>query len=321
MEQPSTATPSMQTPEQPTPGLLKSDKPKYPRGQKRPFLKNKHNNSSYSNVNSSGKRGHTSFEKKSDSIILSVFTLLPVFELYTSFYGVLDVSRAFYAILQSRDRKMTALLTEDDLTYTLLMCVYYRCALVANSSKTKIIFGLSCLKTLTEHVLLPDVLAQFVEAFGTQKLSNSATIVPYFSNYREMRRQPGFVDPEVILRRLGLEPSEGDWSIHTLPVLTWEQASSRALKNAMELRPVRYSELEGRPELLGCYEVDDTGTYRVSALDKIDVHQAQLGAACRFRPKDYSGLNIGLALPPLFGAPDINQDLTLTGHVLKALRQ
>lgn len=267
-----------------------------------------------------GKRTEATFEKKSDSPVLSVYNLLPVFELQTAFLGILEISRAFYDILLAKDAKMTNLFSCDELTYTLSLCVYYRCATVANRSNTKIIFGLSYLKSMVEGLLLPDVLAQFVETFGQVKLSNGCIIAPLFDGYHHMRRQNGFVDPLTILRRMELEPTHEEWALHSRPVLRYAQACSRALKNAMELRNVNYAMLEGRPELLACYSFSDDGTYNVSAIDKIDQKQAQLGAAYRIRISNYLELDVGLAIQPSLGAPNINPAMFLTQHILNALR-
>lgn len=315
---------SEDTPQTTTP-INHNDIPRPRTGQKRKFVSKNKPNSNYppkhGKFNSTnGKRTEAKFEKKSDSPVLSVFTLLSVFELHTAFMGVIEIARAFYNILHSRDSKMTNLFSIDDLTYTLLLSTYYRCAYVTNHSATKIIFGLSQLKSVVEGILLPDVLATFVETFGQVKLSDGSTIAPFFDSYDRMKRQPGFVDPKTILDRMGLQPIEPEWSLNAEPVLRYMQASTRALKNAMELRPVKYTELEGRPELLGNYRISEDGTYKVTALDKIDQKQAQLGAVCRFRTEHFNQFRVGIALQPRFGAPDIMPNMFLTNYIVTALR-
>lgn len=297
--------------------------PKRPPPQKsnrfsKPFPKKSKPNES--NVKD-GKNNQASFEKKADITTITTYCLLPVYELFTSTFGLPTVCKLFYNILRARDAKMTAIVSELDLTYTVLLCAIHRMITITNHFKTTIIFHSSDLRTIVKDVLLPDALATYVETLGMVTLSNGTKVIPYFRGYTEMIRTTGFLDPIELLRQMEppLEPSITEWALNPQPVIRWMNASTRALKNAMDLRSIKYDEIEGRPEFLANGDIIE-GNLHCTAVDKIDQNQCQLGAAYRFRDSAYQLESIGLPLPTLFGASPTQLEMVLSAHFRKALR-
>lgn len=275
------------------------------------------------------KRQMATFSKKPETKISSTYLLQPYFEIATQFNGVQYIANTFYDILSCRDSKMTNLFTADEFYYIILMSVYYRCASVANAAKATIIFGFSDLKSMMEHVLLPDAIATYVETFGNVDLSNGITVLPYFRDIGEMTNLALFARPQVVLDRINLSreeadnlpyPIHGNWRLCPTIIVQYMKAVTRALKNAIELREVKYTELSGRPELLAIYSVEDNRQLQCKALDKLDQSQCQLGAAFRFRTSEMLAI-VGEPLIPLYGAPNIDSDVVLTTHFSNSLRQ
>jgi hypothetical protein len=289
---------------------------------KRPFFKNKHNRNE-----PPVKRAVATFSKTPENKLTSTYPLQQSYELATLFTGVRYVSLCFYDLLSARDGKMTQLYTCNEFYYIILLSVYYRCAVVANTAKTTVIFGLSDLKNMIENIELPDAIATYVETFGSVKLSSSAVITPYFRGINEMQNLPGFIDPVTVIRGINQlradnedqpYPIFGDWSLSPQIVVKYSKASSRALKGSIEFRRVNFNEVEGRPELLCCYEVEGENV-KCAAYDKVEQSQCQLGAA--FRLHGFTSLDYGVPLVPMFGAPTVNADVILTNHFLRSLRR
>lgn len=266
------------------------------------------------------KRQKAEFNQQKDVTIVSTFLLLPVYELFTETLGINRVCRNFYNIMHARDHKLTSQVSIEAFTYTVLLSVLNRMVRIANTSKTAIILHTSDLNTITKDILLPDAIATFVETFGIVTLSNGTKVVPFFRDYPRMQLLPGFLDPLMLLHDMELEPEFTNWGLHTRPVLDWQVASTRALKNMMELRTVRYDEIEGRPEFLACYHYDVNGRLSPTSIDKMDIHQCQLGAAYGIRRRSYQDLKFGLSTDPVYGAPDCERDLVLTTHFRNTLR-
>jgi hypothetical protein len=276
----------------------------------------------------SGKNKLAKFSKKPETSISSVRPLDTVFEIITSFLGIRHVAQSFYEILHARDSKMTNLFSELEFAYVIQLSVYYRCARIANECKTAFLPRLSDLKTLIDGLLLPDCIATFVETFGIVKLTNGASVCPYFRNHATMTQTVGFVDLADTLRSINRERQNYDlppldinpdnWNINEEIVLKYARASSRALKNAIELRPVDYNNTEGRPEFLTVYEVDGRHI-KCRSFDKIDSTQCQLGACYRLRTAEMMQEG-GTQFPVLFGTDNVRPDVHLNYHFIRALR-
>jgi len=273
------------------------------------------------------KRQKSEFIKQPETTLQTTYLLLSYFELATSFYGVRHVATSFYNVLRARDRKLTDLFSVDEFYYVILLSVYYRCATIANKAKGTLIFGMSDLKTATENLLLPDVIAKYIETYGMVKKSDGVTVYPYFRDIDNFDNA-GFVNPGFVLDRINeqreamnLQPynRRGEWSISSELIVKYMTAVSRALKNAIELRTVTYSETEGRMEFLAVYETSDNGYLRCKALDKIDLAACQLGSAYRFHHPDFIR-DFGVPFVPVYGAPDIDPDIELSAHFNASLR-
>lgn len=274
------------------------------------------------------KRMLAQFNKVPEPKISSTYILRPYFELSTSFIGVQYIANSFYNILHARDFKMTRFFTQLEFYYILLLSVYYRCALVSNNAKTSLNFELSNMKTMIKDVLLPDALATYVESFGQVKTSSDAIFIPLFRNFEDMLQLAGFINPSSLLNRVNIAREEDGlphyashtvWSLAPQIVVNYTQATTRALKNAIELRRVNFEEMEGRPEFLSVYEVSDGSTLSCYALDKIDHNQCQLGAAFRYRTKEQISAG-GFQISPMFGAEDIEPDVRLSSHFRDSIR-
>lgn len=288
---------------------------------KRPHFKNK------KHQGPPAKRQTASFTKTPENKLSSVYPLQTQFELATSYTGVRHVTQCFYDILTSRDGKMTSFFTANEFYYIVLLSIYYRCATITNMAKTSIIFGLSDLKNVVENIMLPDAIATYVETFGSVKLSSDASIIPYFRGFEEMKILPGFVDPKTVIRDINEQRTacdettftvHGIWSLAPQIIVNYTMAVSRALKNAIDLRRVNFTEPEGRPEFLSCYEVDEHSKIRCYAIDKIDQLSCQLGAT--FRLRNTSEQDFGVKMEPMFGAPTVEAAVFLAGHFLRSLR-
>lgn len=277
-----------------------------------------------------GKRSKASFDKKPETKVASVRPLDNYFEINITLDGITHLAEIFYGMLRSRDSKMTALFTELEFRYVLTMSVLYRLATIANYHHSAFIGKLSDLKTLAHGLLLPDVIATYVETFGIVTLQNGAKVIPFFRGYQHVRRHMPMADLNNIVQMINMYDLEeyetqywadpDDWGLCDAIVLKYSKACSRALKNAIELRPVKYDEYEGRPEFLSCYKSNRFDTHvECLAIDKIDSQQCQLGASYRLRTHETLRMN-GTYLPPLFGTDSVRPDVFLVNHFNKAWR-
>lgn len=265
------------------------------------------------------------FEKKQELSLTHVTPLQLTFELATNFFGILDVTKIFYNLLQSRDSKLTNSFTLLEFTYITLMAVYNRCTMLTNTYKTSVLFDQSHLKTLMEDVLLPDSIAQFVETFGKVSLSNSIAVIPYFRGIG-MPEHPGYLNPILLLNRINrerehqeLEPyrTHNNWLCPEI-ITKYMSAVSRALKNAIQLRAVDNKNHDGRNEFLAGYSHTELGI-QCHAYDKISISECQLGAAFKLRQNGLTQ-EIGIPLPELFCAPEIMPESLLIAHFMHGLR-
>jgi hypothetical protein len=312
--------------EQSTPPTLSSEPKQPPTIRKRPFFKN--NNNKQNREGPPSKRQMATFSKTPETKLSSTYPLQLQFELATQFTGVRHVTNCFYDLLSVRDSKTTSYFSALEFHYIVLLSVYYRCATVANTAKTTIILGLHDLSIALKGLLLPDAVATYVETFGRFKLSSGASVVPYFRGIHDMQHLPGFVDPVTGFRTINqireekeLPPygAQGDWNISIQIITNYSKALARMSKGIVDFRSVNFDELEGRAEFVSCYEVDGNTRIRCYSYDNVDQAACQLGAAFRFRHCGQP--DVGVNMEPMFGAPDIEYDVTLTNHFLKSFRR
>lgn len=297
-----------------------------PRSAKRKFPLKKQkpgNNKPYTD-----KRKKPSFNEGKISKNPTCFKLSNYFELATMFTAVEAVTHVFYNMMIARDNKISNLICHDEFLYVTILSIYYRCAVVSNYAKATIIFGLSDLKTVMENILLPDVIATYVETFGVVKLSSGIEVVPYFRDIAEMSNLAGYLDIRSILRAINVTRREhnlpdyqarGEWSVSPELIVNYTSSMTRMLKNSMQLRKVNFSEMEGRPEFLTVFSVLPDGQLDCKSIDLIDLNQCQLGSAYRFRTVDLIEAH-GTQFPLIYGAPAIEPKVMLANVFAEALR-
>lgn len=247
--------------------------------------------------------------------------ILTAFELETSFRGVIDLCSILFAILINRDQKIASLISKEHFIYVTLLSTIYRCNLIASHSTTTIVRGLSYLKETVHDLLLPDILCQYVEAFGYIKLASGITVIPYMRSYTIMKDTLDFLDPSAILRRMDRPAVDTDWSIDDVVVMQYKHAISRFLKNAIALRKVNNDELEGKPEFLASYRFVDDGRLQPLAFEQMGCAECTLGGVYKLRDADGVHEWNGNIRPPIVHESKcVNVENYLTDHILNSLQ-
>lgn len=271
------------------------------------------------NENVPSKKQKASFEKQPDSAILYTTTLLLYFEVHASFRGLTDLSTCLYSVLITRDPKLHFMLGELELRYSILMSCIYRCCLIANHAKCTVISGLSRLKDVLLDLHFPEIVCHYIESFGVTEL-NGLKLVPFFRDYREMTQRADFENPAFILRILGIPIPDTTFSIHNEPILRYARACSRLKRTLLSVRAVDYKNLEGRPEFLATYADDEDHRTSVFAFEKTPMNVCQLGAALRYRNKDFQNVWDGIKFPITHGCTGIDREAFITSYVNASLR-
>lgn len=276
--------------------------------RKRPFPRKdlKHNTTN-------GKRSKASFDKSEVAKHVAFTTAIySAFEIESSFRGLLDLCQIYYAFLINLDPKIANLLSAEHFQYVVLLSSIYRCLLTAMNSTTTIIRNLEYLRETVEKILLPDILCQYVETFGYIKLSTDITVIPYIRSYETMKDDILFLNPLSILRRMGKENPHTDWAIDDDVILEYKQAISRADKKVNQLRLVNFTELEAKPEFLGCYEDEPDGRTKPLAFEQMNATQCDYGAAMKFRDVSRMDMWHGIKPPIIHESRSIKRDSFIT---------
>lgn len=284
--------------------------------RKRPFLRD----AKRSHI-TKGKRAKASFDKSEVAKHVAFTTVIfTAYDLETSFRGLLDLCSIFFSILTNRDQKIATLITAQHFQYVTLLSIIYRCLLTASHSTTTIIRGLSYLKETVENLLLPDLLCQYVETVGFYKLSTGITVIPFIRPYRVMKHVLDFIDPAAILTQMGLPEIDTDWSINDDVVLEYKRAMSRVLKNAIQLRKVNNSELEAKPEFLGCYEILPDQRVLPLAFEQMNASQCTYGAVMKFRDVSTQREWSGITPPVVQETSAVDSNIYITDLILHHLQ-
>jgi len=263
------------------------------------------------------KRAKASFEKKPVASLTLTPPLFPNFELATSFLHVPATADVYFDMIRSKDQKILNDFTSKEFQYIVLLCVYYRCATITCEMKIRQIQDRNLLGESVNTIQLPNIVAQFVETFGSVPYLGQR-VIPYFRNYQRMITKVGFLDPRILLRQIlngdyDSRDVESDWAVYHPIIEKYQKAIARALKTPLAVRTPNYGSVEGRAEFLSVYEPESQGKVSCYSIAPAEIYSCQLGCAYRFRTHDMLRMH-GTFVPGLFQAAAVRPESVLRSH-------
>lgn len=268
------------------------------------------------------KRSNPQFMKAPQPTTLSTYVIKAYFTVSCSNRGILPMVHNMYEVLKGRDSKLANAMSETMLLYVTNICFMARCAKVSSDIGSSFVNSCDELMTAAKGLFLPDFLASYIESIGTIDL-HGATIVPYFSNLRDMRESSIFLSPSTILTNANRDLPNNPWLIDSNWLLEYQASIARALKGNLSFRRISWSDNSGKTPFLCSYDWNDDdmiGFCPMAALES----DVKLGAMCKYRFENGRNEWIGAdnaILYPLTSTKGFNPDFEMYTLILQNLQK
>lgn len=169
----------------------------------------------------------------------------------------------------------------------------------------------SRLVTAGKAIQLPSVVCKYVEVLGAVSMANGASAIPYCASYRTLVPigSEWFYDPLEAIQEGGRPDPQTEWSLDEHWIRDYIQATSRLLRNGVEVRNVAKESL-GSSELLVGYRHEDD-QFQPLACERLSTAVGELGAAYGLRNYDHQAewpFGDNNAIPPLFIGSSVNPE-------------
>jgi hypothetical protein len=278
--------------------------------RKFPYSKNRPNSSG-----NPGRHGGVSYAKATAESIYMNTPLRTVFPIFTTMRGVSRLSELTHSVLAAKDKRLT--MTSNMIKYVTTLAALAKANLCAMENSIALPEDLSALKQATKGLYLPDVIARYVETFGTVDL-NGIKVAPMVGTATQFKTWNGF-SPKSFLTEEECMDIRTCWEINVNVVLNWGDVAGRAQRSGLNFRLVDYAE-KGTEELLSSFSATAEGSsYLLEPFTptKTITATAKLGAAYRFREEggEWPG-KYSLTVTGLFHSPSFLEDTFLQERIL-----
>lgn len=233
------------------------------------------------------RRGGTSYSKQNDITTLSSTPTLPFFPVYVSNLGCRTLAELVLACIRGRDYRIATAIPLLQLVYVTIIAYCNRVVQVSTESGYAKPSFASRLKSVAKGIMLPDVLAKYIETIGLVTCANGIVIAPWAANYEEMFPDGTdmMIDPATILQEADRPIPPGDWCIDVAWILAYNASTSRGARTGMKFRVVEDNSFVGDVKMLVSWtnEAPFIGEVTPYCPERISRAEMALGAAYQFR--------------------------------------
>lgn len=278
-----------------------------------PGKKNQNNKRPRFNQNRSDNKA--SYQQAQIPASLSMTPRLTHLRIYTSSNQIPLIATCVFNSLCARIKMLNQVVTLPMFKYVVSITWYARLVEVSRFYGTCFPPMSSDLVQVGRAIQLPSIVCKYIETLGQVTMANGASTVPYCASYRELIPigSEWYYDPLEAIQE-GMRPDpHTEWSLDEDWVRDYVQATSRILRNGVEMRTLT-REFSGSLELLVGYQHEDL-KLRPQSCERLSTAVGELGAAYGLR--DYGTqadwpFGDNYAIPPLFEGASINPELTIS---------
>lgn len=237
------------------------------------------------------RRGGAAYNKTAINPTTLIRPRRSVFPVFVSDEGCTEITRVIYSIVTCKDRHMGAQVPLILMQYVAHMVFYARLLYVGSTLGYYIDREANWLKNNCKSILLPEILAKYIETLGYVDTPNGHRIVPFipdWERYKESIHSERILQLYTELQRPFIGDEHPDelnipaWALDTIAIMRYNTNSSRALRLGPGFRTVNFENPEGRKELLVSTKAHPDGLIPCASF-AITQPEAITGATHRWR--------------------------------------